>query len=78
VLHSINHAQHVLVIYTIDFIDEVLSQCRKYPNLHCLPFNAAELGVATRLRQLRAAADAFCPQGVSYASTTHLLEEFGY
>ncbi len=78
VLASIDPARHVLVVYTIDFMDEVLRHCKPYPALRWLPFNAAELGVVPRLRQLRAAADTFCSQGVSYGSVSQLLDEFGY
>lgn len=78
VLNGLDHARHILIIYTIDFFDEALRHSKLYPALPWLPFNAAELGVAPRLRQLRAAADAFCPQGVSYGSAMQLHNELGY
>lgn len=77
-LERLDHSKHILIIYTIDYIDEVLRYCKPYPLLLTIPFNAAELGVSARLRELRIASEVLCEHGVSYGTVSQLHRELGY
>ena len=66
ILENLDHPQYVLIIYSVEFLDEAQAYCQQFPGLLCLPFNAAELGTKARLDGLRAAHDTFVHHGVSY------------
>ncbi|MBS7805554.1 hypothetical protein KIH24_13355 [Rhizobiales bacterium TNE-4] len=78
ILNSIDHKKYIIIFYTIDFLADALRYCADFPNLLKVPFNAAELGVAPHLKRLALASNILHPHGVSYSSTSQLLNELGY
>ncbi len=50
VLESIDRRSHVLIVYTVDYLNFVYDHCKKYDDLLVLPFNDYQLGIKKKLK----------------------------
>ena len=52
ILETIDRRKHILIAYTIDYLDFIYDHCKKYDDLLVLPFNDHRLGVKKNLRKI--------------------------
>lgn len=66
ILETIDRPSHVLIAYTIDYLDFIYDHCKKFDDLLVLPFNDHRLGIKEKLKKITQRNHPFQSWGVFY------------
>lgn len=66
ILEKINQQKHILIAYSVEYLETIYTYCKKYEELIVLPFNSHEFNILNNLKNLEAARNTYIHHGISY------------